>query len=84
MNKMCTPVPHPEYPEDYPITILRTMGNEDMLAKEGPGFSWLRSSRLSSLYHMPLTALFKLAIFDYRYKKILNDKLTMLCEKNKE
>ena len=84
MNKMCTPVPHPEYPEDYPITVSRTMVNEDMLAKEGPGLSWLRSSRLSSLYHMPLSALFKLAIFDYFYKKTLNDKLKMLCENNKD
>ena len=80
MNKICTPVPHPEYPEDYMVFV----GNEDMLAKEGPGLSWLRSSRLAPLYHMPLSALFKLAIFDYRYRKIVNDKLKMLCENNKD
>ena len=83
MNKICTPIPHPEYPEDYPSRVLQHMRNEEMLAKEGPGSSWLRSSRLSMLYHMPLSALFKFAIFDYHYKKILIDKLKMLCENNK-
>ena len=84
MNKMCTPTPHPEYPEDYPSMVLKHMHNEGMLAKEGPGSSWLRSSRLSLLYHVPLSALIKFAIFDYCYKKIVTDKLKMLCENNEE
>ena len=84
MNKICTPVPHPEYPEDYPSMVLKHMHNEGMLAKEGPGSSWLRSSRLSLLYHVPLSALIKFAIFDYCYKKIVTDKLKMLCESNEE
>ena len=81
MNKLCTPVPHPEYPEDYFVSVFKSMVNDDMLAKEGPGLSWFRSSRLTQFYHLPLSAFFKLAIWDYQYKKILNDKLKMLCEK---
>ena len=84
MNKLCAPVPHPEYPEDYFLSVFKGMINDGMLIKEGPGLSWLRSSRLTQLYHVPLFALFKLTIWDYQYKKILNDKLKMLCEKEND
>ena len=84
MNKICTPVPHPEYPEDYAETVLISMGNGKMLAEVGPGISWLRSSRLNAFHHFPLSGLFKLVIFAIRYQKTLNDKLKMLCENNKD
>jgi len=78
MNKISIPVPHPEYPEDYIKTLMTTMQNQDLFAKEGPGFSWLRSSRLNALYHFSFTGLIKFAFWDYRYNKVLNDKLEML------
>ena len=34
MNKICTPVPHPEYPKDFIKTTLQTMKNEELLAGE--------------------------------------------------
>ena len=83
MNKMCIPVPHPEYPEDYVHTVLKSLLNIDMLAREGPGFSWLRSSRLSPMYHMSIFGLIKSIVFDYNYKKIYMDKLEMPCKVNK-
>ena len=84
MNKICTPVPHPEYPEDYAETVLISMDNGKMLAEVGPGLSWLRSSRLSIQHYFPLSGLFKLVIFAIRYQKTLNDKLKMLCENSKD
>ena len=34
MNKISIPVPHPEYPEDYIKTLMTTMQNQDLFAKE--------------------------------------------------
>ena len=82
MNKMCIPVPHPEYPEDYVHTTLKTLLNMDVLAREGPGFSWLRSSRLSPFYHMSVFGIIKSIVFDYNYKNIYMKKLEMLCKVN--
>ena len=82
MNKMCIPVPHPEYPEDYAHTFLKTLLNGDMLAREGPGPSWLRSSRLSPFYHMSVSGIIKFIVFDYKYKNIYMKKLEMLCKVN--
>ena len=84
MNKICTPVPHPEYPDDYTSTSLMSFNNGKMLAEVGPGISWLRSSRLNAFHHFPLSGLFKLVIFGIRYQKTVNDKLKMLCENNKD
>ena len=84
MNKLCTPVPHPETPEDYAESTLHTMINLEMLgSNEGLGFRWLRSSRLCSLYHMSLLGILKYGYFDYYYKKIINEKLMLLAGKNK-
>ena len=82
MNKMCIPVPHPEYPEDYVHTTLKTLLNMDVLAREGPGFSWLRSNRLSPFYHMSVFGLIKSGVFDYKHKTIYMKKLEMLCKIN--
>ena len=82
MNKMCIPVPHPEYPEDYVHTILKTLLNMDVLAREGPGFSWLRTSRLSPFYHMSVFGIIKSIVFDYTHKNIYMKKLEMLCKVN--
>ena len=82
MNKMCVPVPHPEYPQDYVHTTLKTLLNMDVLAREGPGFSWLRSSRLSPSYHMSVFGIIKFIVFDYKYKNIYMKKLEMLCKIN--
>ena len=82
MNKMCIPVPHPEYPEDYAHTFLNSLLNADMLARKGPGVSWLRSSRLSPFYHMSVSGIIKFIVFDYKYKNIYMKKLEMLCKVN--
>ena len=82
MNKMCIPVPHPEYPEDYVHTTLKTLLNMDVLAREGPGLSWLRYSRLSPFYHMSVSGIIKFIVFDYKYKNIYMKKLEMLCKVN--
>lgn len=82
MNKMCIPVPHPEYPEDYVHTCLKSLLNMDVLVKEGPGASWLRSCRLSPLYHMSVFGLIKVIVFEYKYKSIYRKKLEMLCKIN--
>ena len=42
MNKINTPVPHPEYPEDYAKTIMLTMKNQDLFAKEVNYFSFIK------------------------------------------
>ena len=42
MNKISTPVPHPEYPEDYAKTLLTTMQNQDLFAKEAYYFSFIK------------------------------------------
>ena len=34
MNKISIPVPHPEYLEDYATTMMTTMQNQDLFAKE--------------------------------------------------
>ena len=79
MNRMCTPVPHPEKPSDYPGDMLKTLNNVDMLGKwEGLGFNWLRSSRLSSLYHMSVFGVFKFTLWDMYYHKTLIEKLKQL------
>ena len=80
MNKMCTPVPHCQYPIDYVKSVLKTIRNQENLVKEGPGFSWLRSSRLHKMHHMSFLGIAKFAVFNYRYKTILNDKLEMLSK----
>ena len=82
MNKMCKPVPHCQYPIDYAKSVLRTIQNQENLVKEGPGFSWFRSNRLNTLHHMSLLGIVKFAVFNYRYKKTLNEKLEMLTKKN--
>ena len=41
MNKINTPVPHPEYPEDYAKTIMTTMQNQDLFAKEVTYFPFI-------------------------------------------
>ena len=79
MNRMCTPVPHPERPADYPGDMLKTLNNIDTLGKwEGLGFNWLRSSRLCSLYHMSVVGVFKFTLFDMYYHKTLREKLKLL------
>ena len=42
MNKINTPVPHPEYPEDYAKTIMTTMQNQDLFAKEVTYFPFIK------------------------------------------
>ena len=81
---MCTPIPHPEYPNDYAYTMLKTMVNQDMLTKEGLGLSWFRSSRLSQMYHISLVGLLKFISFGIFNTKAMNDKLEMLCQEARE
>ena len=80
MNDILTPVPHPEFPKDYAISQLVTMQNQEKLAREGPGFSWMRSSRLNVLHHLSVWAMVKLAVFDIRYKKTMREKFEMLSK----
>ena len=77
MNKLCKPVPHPETPEDYPNNILITNQNLDLIGSH-LGFSWMRSSRLSLLYHFSLIGILKFTVFDFWYKKALSEKLELL------
>ena len=84
MNSMCNPIQLPEYPEDYPVMILKNLLNQDLQVKEGPGFSWLRSSRMSLVYHSSWFGLLKLFVFDYYKRKVIINKLEMLCQSNKE
>ena len=82
---MCRPVPHPEKPIDYAGTMLTTLTNFDMIgSREGLGFSWLRSSRLSTLYHMSILGVVKFTIFDMYYHKILREKLKLLSVDSKQ
>ena len=81
MNKLCTPVQHPEKPEDYPGIILQTTTNlQWLLSNEGLGFRWLRSSRLSMLYHMSLLGGIKFGLFDYYYKTLIKEKVMLFAE----
>ena len=70
MNKMCAPVPHCQYPIDYVKSVLKTIHNQENLVKEGPGFSWLRSSRLHKLHHMSFLGIAKFAMFKVSCIKI--------------
>jgi len=80
MNKMCTPIPHPEYPKDYASTMLTTMINQDLLSQEGLGLSWFRNSRLSQMYHISLFGLFKFIAWGIFNTKAMNEKLEMICQ----
>ena len=44
MNKISIPVPHPEYPEDYIKTLMTTMQNQDLFAKEVNYFSFIKNN----------------------------------------
>ena len=80
MNKV-KPCPHPEVVEDYAPTILTTMQNGEVL--RCLGFSWLRSSRLSTLKYMPFITLIKLGIIDYKYKQVVLENLKMWSQETK-
>ena len=77
---MCAPVLHSQYLIDYVKSVLKTIHNQENLVKEGPGFSWLRSSRLHKMHHMSFLGIAKFTLFNYRYKTILNEKLLMLSK----
>jgi len=74
------PVPHPEFPTDYPLTVLTTMLNDELLSKQYLGFSWIRSARLHVLKDFSFIGLIKFAIMDYKYKKVMNKNLKKLSE----
>lgn len=45
-NALCSVVPFPDRPEDYPRTVLANLRNEAAWAKDAALKSWIRSSRL--------------------------------------
>ena len=65
-NKILTPVPHPEYIEDWPKIMMDTQRNEERNSREGSGFLWLRNNRLSPLYHLPWMAILKFMYLAYK------------------
>jgi len=65
-NKILTPVPHPEYIEDWPKIMMDTQRNEERNSKEGSGFLWLRNNRLSPFYHLPWMAILKFMYLAYK------------------
>ena len=78
MNKMCTPVPHPEIPEDHADNLFKTSSNFEALIKgEGLGFSWLRNSRLCPLYHMSVMGIIKFTLFKLYYNNVFMEKLEL-------
>ena len=84
MNKMCTPVPHPEVPADYPSNMIKTMQNIDIIGSWGGlGFNWLRSSRLSFMYYFSYVGIFRFTMFDIMNGKKFREKLQELDSSNK-
>ena len=76
---MCDPCPHPETPRDYPISAMTGIKNLDLIGSwEGLGFNWMRSNRLSMMYHMSFMGLCKFIMFDMMNKKKMNEKLELL------
>ncbi len=45
-NKLCTTVPFPDRPEDYPRSVLANMRNEVAWGRDPALRGWIRSSRL--------------------------------------
>lgn len=45
-NKLCTTVPFPDRPEDYPRSVLANMRNEAAWSRDQALRGWIRSSRL--------------------------------------
>ena len=79
MNKLCTPVPHPERPEDWVVDMMITNNNLKMIGtREGLGFNWLRSSRLCMMYHYSFIDIVRFMFYDYYYENALTDKLESL------
>ena len=75
---MCEPCPHPEKPKDHLMGWKIGMKNMESIGREGLGFNWMRSSRLSMMYHFSLMGLCKLIAFDMWNKQALKDKLDLL------
>ena len=63
MNKISTPVPHPEYPEDYAKTLMTTMQNQQLFAKEVNYFC---------IYEISLNILFFLINFQLIFFRVLD------------
>ena len=78
MNKI-KPVPHPEVPKDYPSAMLQTRLNAEILVT-CLGISWMRSNRLSMIKYVSLISMIKLAIFKYKKRHVLIEKLTLLSK----
>jgi len=64
-NEILTPVPHPEYIEDFLQLMIDTMKNEKRNATDGSGFLWQRSDRLGLPYHLSVLSLMRLIYSDY-------------------
>jgi len=64
-NRILTPVPHPEYIEDYVQMVIDTQKNNTRNVKEGSGFFWLRNNRLSLLYHLSVVDILKTIYLEY-------------------
>ena len=75
---MCEPCPHPEKPDDYPISMMTGIKNMELIGREGLGFSWMRSNRLSVMYHFSLMGILKFIAFDIWNKKAFKEKLELL------
>jgi len=64
-NGILTPVPHPEYIEDYVQILIDTQNNDTRNVKEGSGFMWLRNNRLGLFYHLSWMDILKITYLDY-------------------
>jgi len=64
-NGILTPVPHPEYIEDYVRMVIDTQKNEARNVNEGSGFFWLRNNRLGLFYHLSVVDILKIIYLEY-------------------
>jgi len=64
-NRILTPVPHPEYIEDYVQMVIDTQKNETRNVNEGSGFFWLRNNRLGLFYHLSVVDILKIIYLEY-------------------
>jgi hypothetical protein len=59
-NAICQPVPHPEFPSDYPACLQQTFKNLDQLGRTLS--TWTRRKRLSLGSHMGILGLIRFLI----------------------
>merc|ERR1712179_190553 len=64
-NGILTPVPRPEYIEDYVRMVIDTQKNEARNINEGSGFFWLRNNRLGLFYHLSVLDILKIIYLEY-------------------